>query len=497
MFDSAKLDNILSKEDYKKIEPQLRDNLLNAQFELLEQKKKSVLILLQGADGVGKGRIANILYSWLDARHVYTLAYDEDLDNNHKHPHMWKYWRDLPAYGEIGIVLGTWYHDALAAYTTNKIGQSKFAKHMDQIKHFETMLTSENVLLLKIWLHMDTDEAQKRLEEAKKGNRFKLPTVLEWRELKTDKERKKLTEYANSMAYLTSTGEAPWHIVTAKDFRYCAATIGHLLLDLLQDATKLQNQQQTSLKETKKENKTSSIPTRKNILTTLDLSLKINKEYKNELNKQQERISLLTSDKRFEKVGLICAFEGTDAAGKGGAIRRLRDALDLRQFQVVPTAAPTEEERSRPYLWRFWRKIPTHGKITIFDRTWYGRVLVERVEGFCSEADWRRAYDEINHFEEELYQSNYIIAKFWLAISQDEQLKRFKERENTPYKRFKITEEDWRNRDKQPEYLEAINDMIDRTNTPYAPWTLVEAEDKHYSRVKVLKTIADMLEKAL
>ena len=190
-------------------------------------------------------------------------------------------------------------------------------------------------------------------------------------------------------------------------------------------------------------------------------------------------------------------FEGLDAAGKGGAIRRVTQALDARQLPRLPVAAPTDEEKAQPYLWRFWRHLPRTGHVAIFDRSWYGRVLVERVEGFASEDEWLRAYGEINDFEEELADDGIVVVKFWLAISKEEQLRRFEEREQSAFKRFKITDEDWRNREKWDEYDDAVNDMVDRTSTPQAPWTLVEAEDKHWARVKVLKTLCDRLTREL
>jgi polyphosphate kinase 2 (PPK2 family) len=201
-------------------------------------------------------------------------------------------------------------------------------------------------------------------------------------------------------------------------------------------------------------------------------------------------------DKRMRGHALMVVFEGNDAAGKGGAIRRVTGALDPRQYRTVPIAAPTEEERAQPYLWRFWRHVPGRGQFTIFDRSWYGRVLVERVEGFCSQADWLRAYGEINDFEEQLHNYGIVLVKFWLSIDKDTQMQRFKEREEVSFKRYKITEEDWRNRDKWDHYVDAVDDMVDRTSTEIAPWTLVEANDKRYARVKVLRTINEALEAA-
>ncbi len=236
----------------------------------------------------------------------------------------------------------------------------------------------------------------------------------------------------------------------------------------------------------------------RNVLSELDLTLSLpEKDYKDELAQWQGRLSELIRDERFKNRSLVVAFEGADAAGKGGAIRRIAAALDARQYQVTPVAAPTEEEKAQPHLWRFWRHLPRHGQVAIFDRTWYGRVLVERVEGFCAENDWMRAYTEINDFEHEMIDAGVIVVKFWLQISQEEQLRRFQEREKIDFKRFKITQEDWRNREKWDDYQMAICDMVERTSTGNARWTLVEANDKNYARVKILRTLCERLEAEL
>jgi polyphosphate kinase 2 (PPK2 family) len=236
----------------------------------------------------------------------------------------------------------------------------------------------------------------------------------------------------------------------------------------------------------------------RDLINSLDMGQALSKKrFDKELEHFQGRLNLLTRNPKFQGRSLICVFEGSDAAGKGGSIRRITGALDARQYQIVPVAAPTEEERAQPYLWRFWRHVPRVGRVSIFDRSWYGRVLVERVEGFCQEADWMRAYAEINDFEDQLVRNGAVVAKFWLTITAEEQLKRFKEREKTRFKRFKITDEDWRNRKKWDEYERAVCDMIDRTSTEIAPWTLVEANDKNYARIKVLKTLCQRMEMAL
>ena len=237
---------------------------------------------------------------------------------------------------------------------------------------------------------------------------------------------------------------------------------------------------------------------RLNVLTALQLQQPMGKRtYARELEKWQGRLNLAARDPRFKALSVVAVFEGNDGAGKGSAIRRVTHALDARHYTTVPVAAPTEEERAQPYLWRFWRHLPRRGRFALFDRSWYGRVLVERVEGLCAEADWLRAYGEINDFEAALVQHRVVLVKFWLAISKDEQYRRFKHRETVAFKRFKITDEDWRNRAKWDDYEAAVCDMVDRTSTATAPWTLVEADNKYHARIKVLKTLCQAVEQAL
>ena len=216
--------------------------------------------------------------------------------------------------------------------------------------------------------------------------------------------------------------------------------------------------------------------------------------YQPQLEALQGHLNLLMRQPEFERRSLVLVFEGMDAAGKGGAIRRITHALDARYYRVHPVAAPSEHERRYPWLWRFWRDAPRDGRVALFDRSWYGRVLVERVEGFAGEADWLRAYDEINAFEQECCEHGAIVCKFWLDVSPDEQLRRFNERSRTRFKRFKITPDDWRNRKQWPQYLPAVRDMLARTHTASAPWTVVQSDDKYAARLAILKTLCERLE---
>lgn len=494
MFDSMKIERRLDKATFKEMEPKLREDLLDLQADLIAEHKRSILVVLGGADGVGKGAVLNRLYGWLDARKLRTLTYRGRTDEERERPDMWRYWRDMPAAGEIGIVLGSWYHDVLCAHVLDGEGADRFEDRLEAINRFEAMLWREGVITLKLWLYLDPQEAFSRLK-ALNGKRPERPVVREWAEIKSKKQRRRLEEAANEAFRVTSTVEAPWIVVPAEDAHYRDAMVGQALMEALQKANSPSPPVDTTPKPVKA--MPDALP-KVSILSTLDYSNALDEEtYREQLEVQQRRITGLTQSAEFRKSGLVCVFEGSDAAGKSSTIMRLRQALDPRHFRVHPISAPTDEERARPYLWRFWRSIPQHGDVAVFDRSWYGRVLVERVENLAAPEDWGRAYGEINDFEQDLSEAGYVIVKFWLAITQDEQARRFEERERIAYKRFKLTPEDWRNREKWPLYDAAVTDMVDRTSTYYAPWTLVEAQDKYWCRVKVLTTIADRLEKGL
>lgn len=497
MFESAQLEHVLDKAKYQQIAPKLREDLLNAQFDLVESRARAVLVLINGPDGGGKGEVLNRLYEWLDAHYLSTLSYVEPTEGERERPAIWKYWRDLPPRGQIGLVLGSWYHEVLLARATGRLNPDTFSAALEVIARFEEMLGAERVTLVKIWLHIDRKESQRRLKKLKKGDGFVRPVVREWEGFDRGRARDLIVEAATEMVRMTSTGRAPWVVVPAADDRYRDVAVGRLVLEALRQATAEATPAAQPQTPAPKSRGTDDLQ-RPWVTSGIDLTETISKkDYDTRLVRLQHRITGLTASPAFRKLGLVCVFEGNDAAGKGGAIRRVREALDPRRFRVHQIGAPTDEESARPYLWRFWRNIPTRGHVAFFDRSWYGRVLVERVERLCSEQDVRRAYREINDFEAQLDLAGYVVVKFWLAISSDEQLRRFKAREETAFKRYKITAEDWRNREKWDLYGTAVTEMVDRTSTPFAPWTLVAAEDKRVARVKVLETIADRIEAAL
>jgi polyphosphate:AMP phosphotransferase len=491
MFESAEVEHEIDKAHFEALLPQLRTDLLNTQFELIESRAFPVILIIAGMEGAGVVDSLTNAYTVLDARHLITAPFEEPTTEEAQRPRMWRFWRDLPPKGETGIYAGAWYSTPITARILAQTCEAEFQQELDKIKRFETMLAAEGALIIKFWLHLDKDEQKKRLKQLRKSARTQWRVEdPPWGGSKRYAEVKLAAEH---MMRVTGTDTAPWISVNAANRYFRGLTIVKTVLNAI-NARLAQPWQPAAVTAPV------SVPEidRQTILTTLDLSRKLEKDdYKQQLAAYQDRLNELLSKRKFRRRSLVLVFEGNDAAGKGGAIRRVIEYMDPRRYRVNQFAAPTDEERAQPYLWRFWRRLPPRGDVAIFDRSWYGRVLVERVEGFCSEADWRRAYGEIDDFESEISEAGNIVVKFWLAIDKDEQERRFKAREETGYKRYKITEEDWRNREKWEDYARAVCDMVDLTSTSTAPWTLVEANDKYYARVKVLKTICERIEACL
>ena len=492
MFESAELGHKIDKQTYDREIPKLRENLLNSQYDLMENGKSAVLIVVGGVDGAGKSETVSILNEWMDPRHIHSHAFPEPSDEERERPYMWRFWRALPPRGKIGILFGAWHTAPIVGRVMGTLKPAQLDQAIEEIVRFERMLSEEGVLILKFWFHLSKEQQKKRLKELEKDSRTRWRvTARDWERFKNYDKFRKISEY---FLRQTGTAEAPWIVVEGLDPRYRSLTTGKILLEAMRE--------RIDKKPAKASNyKMPPMPPRidgKDILSSLPPARSTNKDkYEKELEAWQGRLNILTRHPKFKRLSVVLVFEGQDAAGKGGAIRRVMRALDARIYQGIPVAAPTEEERAQPYLWRFWRHIPRRGRFTIFDRSWYGRVLVERVEGFCSENDWLRAYTEINDFELQLVQNKTVLVKFWLQIDKDEQLKRFKEREKTAFKRFKITEEDWRNREKWDLYHKAVCDMVDRTSTEIAPWKLVAADNKYAARIEVLKTVVKNIEAAL
>ena len=496
MLETAEIGHAVSKRDFALAEGKLRESLVKAQYELLEKRRKAVVVLISGVASGGRGETAKQLAEWMDPRHLRVQAFDTRTPEERAHPVHWRYWRALPARGRISVFMNAWYAEALQARLSGRISDKALDALLHNIREYERMLAHENVLLLKFWIHLSKQAQKARLAELDrdKASTWRV-TERDWSRARTYSKSRGLWEHTLRE---TSIGEAPWYVVEGSDWRYRDLTVGSILRDSLQHANRPPARAAREAPAQPAATTTPAVIDNVKLIRDLDLSQTLSEEdYERDLERLQGRLARLTRRKRFGSRSLLLVFEGTDAAGKGGAIRRVTGALDPRQYEVVPVASPTDEELAHPYLWRFWRHVPRCGGITIFGRSWYGRVLVERVEGYCSASDWSRAYGEINGFETDLVEAGTVVCKFWLQISKAEQLARFRAREKVPFKRFKITDDDWRNRKRWPDYERAVADMVERTSTELAPWTLVEAEDKRFARIKVLRTVVDRLEQAL
>ena len=470
----------------------LREDLLSAQFDLVTSKQIAVLILVSGLEGSGRGDMVNALSHWMDSRHFHIHALGEPTSEEAERPAMWAVWRRMPPKGEIAVFFRAWGSRELFENPT--MTEAARLARIDEIARFERMLAAEGVLVLNFYIHLSKKQQRRRLEKLALDPRTAWRvTKSQWKLLETSDES---VERRARVLKLLSTPETPWIALEGSSPKKCAEAAGRTLLEALRRRLAAPaSAPAVPLSESATAGKGPS----PRAVAALDYSLALSPEdYAKRLAAAQERFAALVLKKRFRKErSLVVVFEGVDAAGKGGAIRRLTGPLDARQYTTIPIAAPTEEERARPYLWRFWRHVPGHGQVAIFDRSWYGRILVERVEGFCQPGDWARAYGEVNDFEADLDRAGAILIKFWLQITKDEQLARFKARENTGFKRYKITDEDWRNRKKWGAYERAVCDMVDRTSTDVAPWVLVEANDKRFARIKILKTMCERIEAAL
>lgn len=490
MFESAEIGHAIDKETYDAEVPALREALLEAQNELKEQARFPVIVLINGIEGAGKGETVKLLNEWMDPRLIEVRSFDQQTDEELARPPAWRYWRQLPAKGKIGVFFGNWYSQMIQGRVHREFKDAVLDQAINGAERLEQMLCDEGALIFKFWFHLSKKQMKARLKALQDDplHSWRI-SPLDWQQSET---YDRFVRFGERVLRRTSREYAPWHIIEGVDPHYRSLTVGKLLLEGLQAALKAPTEpvhQSVAPLGVSLDGK--------NLLDSLDLSQQLDKDhYRKQLTAEQARLAGLLRDKRMRRHALVAAFEGNDAAGKGGAIRRVCAALDPRQYNIVPIAAPSQDELAQPYLWRFWRQIPARGKFTIFDRSWYGRVLVERVEGLCSDADWLRAYGEINDYEEQLHNAGVVVVKFWLAIDKQTQLERFQAREAVPYKRFKITEDDWRNRKKWDQYRQAVGDMVDRTSTELAPWTLIEANDKHWARVKVLRTINEALEAA-
>lgn len=523
MLEQIDLDVSLSKREYRERLPELQSRLYAMEQSVLESRVP-VMIVFEGWAGTAKVRTISVLTRRLDPRGLRVHSITPPRTYEQQYPWLYRFWLKIPGYGQIVIFDRSWYREMLAERTRGG-DQRAWREHCEDAVSFERQLADDGAVILKFWLHISRHEQGRRFKAlaADPLTAYQVTNEDRW-------QHRHYAEYADAvedMIARTSTPAAPWSVVPATDKYYARIVVMQTLLGALESRLGKpilvsEEVEEESLDATgaefrrRKENGVGYLPppprplppparpsdiaadTGPKILSQVDLSLRVDeKSYSATLKQLQARLHLLGLALYQRKRPAILVFEGWDAAGKGGAIQRLTAELDPRAYIVHAIAAPAGDDKLRHYLYRFWRRLPPRGQFGIFDRSWYGRVLVERVEGFARPEEWRRAYAEINEFERQLTDFGAIICKFWLHVSPEEQLRRFQERQTVPYKAWKLTDEDWRNREKWPLYSAAADEMLLRTSTPTAPWTVVESEDKRYGRLKVLHTVVQRLESEL
>lgn len=507
MLDQIDLTKKMEKEEYKTRMENMMPRLSRLQRECKELGIP-VMIVFEGFGAAGKGVQISKLISALDPRGFSVYAIDGESKDEQLRPFLWRFWTKTPEKGRIAIFDRSWYRRVLVDRFDGVTTSKELSYAYEEINSFERQLTDGGYVIIKLFLAIDKKEQKKRFKKLmeSKSSAWRVTEA----DLKRNKEYDEYKKMNDEMLQRTDTDYAPWHIIEATDREFATAKIYSAVIAAMEQKIQevkqkkeakakedVPKKQDTTDKAIEKTNGEDAV-LRTSSLNSVDLSLSYTKdEYKEKLEKLQNRIQELHGELYQKRIPVILGFEGWDAGGKGGAIKRLTEKMDPRGYQVNPTASPNDIERAHHYLWRFWNNVPKKGHIAIFDRTWYGRVMVERIEGFCTKDEWSRAYKEINDMEANWVHSGAVVLKFWLQIDKDEQARRFKERMENPEKQWKITDEDWRNREKWDQYEQAVDDMLVHTSTTYAPWIIVEGNSKYYARIKVLQSVVDAIEKRL
>lgn len=456
----------------------------------IKEHKLPVLVLFEGWGASGKGYTIGKIIRNIDPRFFKVATMSAPTEEELRRPFLYRYMKQIPEAGKFMFLDSGWMEETVKGCLDGELTGEKYARRIESIKRFERQLTDNGYLVLKFFMEIDRDEQTKRMERLLNNE------DTSWRVSKSDRSQnehyKKWRKAFDRYLTDTNMSTSPWYIINAHDKKWAELQVLEIMVEGIEIAM---------------QNHAHSVPILQNVfplakipkLQEVELAGKEieDAQYRAELKVLQKKLGELHNRLYRKKVPVIIAYEGWDAAGKGGNIKRITGALDPRGFEVHPIASPEPHEKARHYLWRFWTRLPKDGHIAVFDRTWYGRVMVERLEGFCSENDWKRAYNEMNEFEKELSDWGAVIIKFWVQIDKDTQLARFTDRQNNPEKQWKITDEDWRNREKWDAYEEAVNEMLQKTSTVFAPWHILESVDKKYARIKALKIVIEEIEKAL
>ena len=495
MLKNIDLSREVAKEEYKRLKDDADLNLaaLQRQTKILGIP---VMVVFEGWSASGKGTLINEMILPLDPRGFTVYSARGPTEEEAFYPFLWRFWKRTPTRGRLAIFDRSWNRRVVTDRVEGQVAGKRLRQALEDICAFERQLTDDGVVIVKCFLHISKKEQKRRFDAL----RASAATV--WRVTEADlRQHKRYAKYlaaAEDMLIETDADYAPWTVIEAHDRRFATLKIFATVIDALQRGVAVAEGEAQLASRPLREGVQAVNAFKTTALDHVNLSLSLTpEEYATRLKNAQAILRELEHEIYRRRVPVVIAYEGWDAAGKGGNIRRLTQNLDPRGYEVVPVAAPNDVEKAHHYLWRFWAQMPKAGHIAIFDRSWYGRVLVERVEGFCTEAEWRRAYREINGMEQHLVNFGTVLLKFWLHIDPDEQLRRFREREGMAHKQWKITEEDWRNREKIDQYREAVEEMLHRTTTPYAPWTIVESNCKRYARVKVLETVCEVIRKRL
>ena len=455
----------------------------------IRQAKVPVMVIFEGWGSAGKGGVLSRVIKDMDPRFFAVATLDaKPTEEERLHPFLWRYMVEIPEEGKFKFFDTCWMEEVTRGVASETLDRAGYHRRIDSINMAERQLVDNGYLVMKFFFHISQAEQRRRLDALSADENTS------WRVDEDDyHENDNYEQYLHIYdRYLrdTNRSSAPWYIIDAKNRKWATLQVLEFLNMGIDVAI---------------HNRGIAAPLRQNVFPLmrtvplaeipLDQSMEY-EEYREELKALRTRLAELHNIVYRKRIPVIIAYEGWDAAGKGGNIKRITSALDPRGYEVHPIASPEPHEKARLYLWRFWNHLPKDGHIAIFDRTWYGRVMVERLEGFCSENDWQRAYNEINEFENELVEDGAVIIKFWVQIDADTQLARFTDRQNTPEKQWKITDEDWRNREKWDQYEGAINEMIRRTSTTFAPWHVLESNDKRYARIKALRIVVETIERA-
>ena len=482
-------EEIPPKDELKERLSKSKNRLYDLQMKIKE-RKLPVLVLFEGWSAAGKGSMIGKIIKNIDPRFFKVATMSAPTEEETRRPFLYRYMKEIPEEGKFTFLDSGWMEQTAKDVLKGVLSGEDYEKRIESIKRFERQLTDNGYLVLKFFMEIDKEEQKTRMQKLldKTDTSWRVTGFDKWQNEHYKKCEKVFDRYLKD----TNLPTSPWYIIDAGNKKWAELQVLETLVSNIDTA--LQNQKH-------------SVPIPQNVfplvkmpkLSEVDLSDKFidEKEYQQKLKVLQSRLGELHNRLYRKRVPVIITYEGWDAAGKGGNIKRVTGALDPRGYEVHPIASPEPHEKARHYLWRFWTRLPKNGHVAIFDRTWYGRVMVERLEGFCSENDWKRAYNEMNEFEKELHDWGAVIVKFWVQIDKDTQLERFTERQNNPEKQWKITDEDWRNREKWDQYEMAVDEMLKKTSTTYAPWHILESVDKKYARIKALKIIIKELEKVL